>query len=108
MSTRALISGSDNENVFGYGAVGLGSNTVVLGNNSIATTSLKGYVGIATTTPRSLLQVSGASGATTATIWAGDLTGIKGQICMGDTANGNAYCSFYVNGVWTTTATTTY
>jgi hypothetical protein len=40
--TRALTNGGTNENVFGYQAIGNGSNTVTLGNDSIAKTYLKG------------------------------------------------------------------
>ena len=66
-------------------------------------------VGIATSTPRSLLQVSGASGATTSTIWAGDLTGNVGQLCMGRAGGVGASCIFFnAAGVLTTVATTTY
>jgi len=35
--TKALASGQTNQNVFGYNAVGLGSNTSVIGNSSIVT-----------------------------------------------------------------------
>jgi hypothetical protein len=55
-------AGGDNQTnqiVIGYNAIGLGSNTVVLGNNSIATTQLKGNVGIGTTSPSEKLEVSG-------------------------------------------------
>src|SRR3989344_4536516 len=50
-NTRALASGDTNEIVIGNNATGLGSNTVVLGNNNITTTALKGNVGIGTTSP---------------------------------------------------------
>ena len=57
--TRPLSSSQTNQIVIGHGAIGLGSNTVVIGNNSITTTSLKGNT-----------QVSGSlsvSGSTTTT-----------------------------------------
>ena len=47
--TKALANGDTNEIVIGYDATGLGSNTAVLGNDSITTTALKGNVGIGTT-----------------------------------------------------------
>jgi hypothetical protein len=53
-------AGGDNQTnqiVIGYNAIGLGSNTAVLGNNSIATTQLKGNVGIGTTSPSAKLHV---------------------------------------------------
>ena len=76
------------------------SNAMIILNN--------GNVGIATTTPRSLLQVSGASGATTSTIWAGDLWGVRGQYCMGDSDGAGASCFYMNNGVITGFVTTTY
>jgi hypothetical protein len=45
--TKALADGDENEIVIGYEAVGAGSNTVVLGNNSVVETRLKGNVEIA-------------------------------------------------------------
>jgi hypothetical protein len=51
--------------VIGYNATGIGDNSVVLGNSSIATTALRGDVGIGTTDPNSLLVVQGSSSATT-------------------------------------------
>lgn len=58
-NTKALVDGGYNENVFGYDAVGIGDNSVVLGNDNIATTALKGYVGIGTTTPSAQLTTTG-------------------------------------------------
>ena len=57
--TKALASGQTNQIVIGYNAIGLGSNTAVLGNDSIVTTALKGNVGIGTTSPASKLTVTG-------------------------------------------------
>ena len=54
----------DNQLVLGHAAESLGANTVVLGNDSIVTTALKGNVGIATTTPTVALDVSGSIAAT--------------------------------------------
>lgn len=58
-NARGKDNNDNNSIVIGYNAVGLGANTVVLGNDSIVTTALKGKVGIGTTTPRVLLDVSG-------------------------------------------------
>ncbi len=44
--TEALAASGTNEIVIGYGAEGLGSNSVVLGNDSITKTLLQGNVGI--------------------------------------------------------------
>jgi hypothetical protein len=61
--TRALASGDTNEIVIGYLATGVGSNSVVLGNNSITKTILKGNVGIGTTSPDSTLELAGSNAA---------------------------------------------
>jgi hypothetical protein len=48
--TKALADSQTNQIVIGYNAIGLGSNTVVLGNDSVTRTALKGNVLIGTTT----------------------------------------------------------
>ena len=58
-STKALQDNGINEIVFGDSATGLGSNTIVLGNTDIATTALRGYVGIGTTSPNNKLDING-------------------------------------------------
>ena len=63
-------AGGDNQTnqiVIGYNAIGLGSNTAVLGNNSIVTTQLKGNVGIGTTSPAVKLHVGSTSTSGTTT-----------------------------------------
>ena len=57
--TKALGQSQENQIVIGYDATGIGSNSVVLGNDSITKTALKGNVGIGTTSPTSKLQVTG-------------------------------------------------
>jgi len=59
--TRANAAGGTNEIVIGASAIGAGSNSVVLGNDSIIKTLLKGSVGIGTTSPTTMLEVSGTS-----------------------------------------------
>jgi hypothetical protein len=66
--TRALADGDTNEIVIGASAIGIGSNTVVLGNDSIVTTALKGKVGIGLTNPSTLLELLGADNTTVQTI----------------------------------------
>jgi hypothetical protein len=56
--TKALANNQTNQIVIGYNAIGLGSNTAVLGNDNIVTTALKGNVGIGTTSPSALLDVN--------------------------------------------------
>ena len=57
--TRASASGNTNEIVIGAGARGNGSNSVTLGNDSIAKTILKGNVGIGLSSPNARLHVRG-------------------------------------------------
>lgn len=56
-STKALGASQTNQIVIGHDAIGSGSNSVTLGNDSIATTALKGNVGIGTTSPSTKLDV---------------------------------------------------
>ena len=50
---------STNEMAIGYNVVGIGDNTIVLGNSSILTTRLQGNVGVGTNNPNEKLTVSG-------------------------------------------------
>ena len=65
--SKALASNQSNQIVIGYAAIGNGSNSVTLGNDSITKTILKGSVGIGTTSPNNLLTLnsSGAAGNST-------------------------------------------
>jgi hypothetical protein len=63
-NTKALANNQTNQIVIGHNAIGLGSNTAVLGNDSIVTTALKGNVGIGTTSPTERLSVGGNVNAT--------------------------------------------
>ena len=55
--TRPLANNQSNQIVIGDSAIGLGSNTIVLGNDSIVTTALKGNVTIGATTAGARLDV---------------------------------------------------
>ena len=57
--TRANADGENNQIVIGNTAIGNGSNTVTLGNDSIVKTILKGSIGIGTDSPDSLLNLEG-------------------------------------------------
>jgi len=56
-NTKSLNNGDTNEIVIGYNAVGQGSNTVVLGNDAITQTYLKGNVGIGVSSVPNILTV---------------------------------------------------
>jgi len=75
--TRALADGQTNQIVIGQGAIGIGSNSVVLGNDSIVTTALNGNVGIGTTSPKSKLHVVGLP------IYANNAAAIAGGLTAG-------------------------
>jgi hypothetical protein len=61
MNTAPNSWNETNQIVIGYGATGNGSNSVTLGNASIAKTVLRGKVGAGTTSPSSQLQVNAAA-----------------------------------------------
>jgi hypothetical protein len=82
--TKALASGQTNQIVIGHSATGLGSNTAVLGNDSIVTTALKGNVGIGTTSPGHKLDVTGAVRITSTAPAAA-----SGQISLGTSGSNN-------------------
>ena len=52
-----LADNQINQIVVGYQAIGLGSNTAVFGNPSIATTQLQGNVGVGTSSPAGILDL---------------------------------------------------
>ena len=58
-NTKALSDNGVNEIVIGSNVTGLGSNTIVLGNDNINTTALKGNVGIGTLSPSEALEIDG-------------------------------------------------
>jgi hypothetical protein len=83
--TKALTDNDQNTIVIGYNANSLGSNTVVLGNDSIVTTALKGNVGIGTTTPSEKLTIIGntyLNGGLTLTGALKDSTSATGTVGM--------------------------
>ena len=106
--TRALASGDTNEIVIGASAIGIGSNTIVLGNNNILITALKGKVGIGLTNPTSTLSVLGdvdfrGNGTTTGNLIVGASSWAAPTSTF--TVNGSGY--FTGNFVASGNATTT-
>jgi hypothetical protein len=94
-NTRALANNQTNQIVIGDSAIGLGSNTVVVGNDSIVTTALKGNVGIGTTNPTSAsLTVNGNIWATSLT---GSLFGTASFVTSASYASNATYATF-ING----------
>ena len=77
MRSYAATATPDNAIVIGYLAESIGDNTVVLGNDSIVTTALKGNVGIGTTSPSFKLDVAGT----------GNFTGLVSGITPVNAAN---------------------
>jgi len=58
-SVKPYVNDAENEILIGSGTEGIGPNSVVLGNNSVTTTILKGNVGIGITNPTNKLEVEG-------------------------------------------------
>ena len=63
-NTKSLASGDTNEIVIGYNAIGIGSNTAIIGNNSIITTQLQGNVKIGGAINTPIIVISGEYTAT--------------------------------------------
>lgn len=93
--TRAQSNGGTNEVVIGYAAMGNGSNTVTLGNDSITKTILKGSVGVGYTgisnTFNAALTVRGAGTTTGKTLSLKNSTNTdifnvfdNGYVCLGN------------------------
>jgi len=74
-STKALADGDTNEIVIGYNATGAGSNSVVLGNDSITKTVLKGDVQTEEQTQTSLSADPTDPDAGNSVQWVSDGTG---------------------------------
>ena len=92
--TKANASSETNQIVIGYDATGIGSNSVVLGNDSITKTALKGNVGIGTTAPGSPLDVFKSAAGADAT--GGGLSVLR-STAAGDHRGGAIY-SRYISG----------
>jgi hypothetical protein len=90
------VSGVQNQIVIGASAGGLGLNSVVLGNDSITTTALKGNVGIGTTAPSQKLEVWGNSAGTISKVTSvspgtGSILWLDGPIGQLVTSTGNLF-----------------
>ena len=104
--TKASGDGDENEIVIGYNANGLGSNSVVLGNSSIATTALRGNVGIGTISPGYNLDVVG-TGNFTGNLTIGAYTlpntdGTNGQVLQTDGSGTLSWASLTNSSLWDT------
>jgi hypothetical protein len=111
-NTKALAAGSTNEIVIGYNAIGLGSNSVVLGNSGITKTALQGNILIGKTTDSGQkLQVSGdtliSGGLTATTISATTYQNLPSFTFTGGTVSGatNFTGGLSANTISATTAT---
>ncbi|MCF7843899.1 hypothetical protein K9M47_03300, partial [Candidatus Gracilibacteria bacterium] len=89
--TKALADNDQNEIVIGYNATGLGSNSVVLGNSSIALTRLRGQVGIGTDTPDRLLHAEVSDAVTNAVTYAQRLSHITSGTVAASFGTGTEY-----------------
>lgn len=74
-NSRANAVGETNQIVIGNEALGLGSNSVVLGNDNVITTALKGNIGIGKINPSTRLDISGSTTITGSLIVTGGITG---------------------------------
>ena len=105
--TSPLADNQTNQIVIGYDATGIGSNTVVLGNDSIVTTQLKGNVGIGTTAPSQKLHVSGNARVTGAYYDSNNSAGTSRQV-LSSTATGTDWVSLSeISGVQTVVSSAT-
>lgn len=95
-NTKALANGNANEIVIGDSAIGVGSNTVVLGNDSITQTRLKGKVefGIVANRMAMLGNTSSIADPTTT-----DLPTAKDMAIHKNTTTGNVFLAFNDAGV---------
>lgn len=97
--SKGLNNSDNNSIVIGYNAIGIGANSVVLGNSSIATTALRGNIGIGTTAPTAQLHSTGT------VRFAGlVLSDTASRILVSDTSGKVAYRSMSVlNTGWSLT-----
>lgn len=94
---RGKNNSDNNSIVIGFTAIGIGANSVVLGNNSITTTALKGNVGIGTTTPTTKFHVTSGASATT-TVNFGEVGSVTSKSCFNTKNTAGSDISFYFVG----------
>lgn len=101
-STKAFADNDQNEIVIGYNATGIGSNSVVLGNDSIVTTALRGNIGIGTssfgTNAATVLGIANGTAPTTSPtdmvqMWSADQ--VAGNACLHTRTEGGAVIKLY-------------
>lgn len=96
--TKPLADGQTNQIVIGYGSVGLGSNTTVLGNSSTITTWLAGKVLIGTNETSSYqlrvvgsTEISGSLTTTGSILFPGLTESSQSSVVLIDTTTGQLY-----------------
>ena len=108
--TRALANNQTNQIVIGMSAIGLGSNTTIIGNSSTVTTSLRGRLLLGTTTDAGTgnLQVTGISSFTGTTATDGGQLGSE-LTTTGSGTNwaGTDFATGYTHTTGSTVALTT-
>ncbi len=92
LNTRALANGQTNQIVIGATAIGAGSNSVVLGNDSILTTVLKGTV---------LIGPTGSNTINTGAYEVGGIAGLSGTYNFGGGITGDVASMAFTGGILT-------
>ncbi len=96
-SRGSALAAQNNQIVIGYSAIGLGTNTVVLGNEQIGLTALRGQVGVNTTAPGGQVAVHSADAARVGLISRGAI-GQTASLFEAQSSNGTTVASIASSG----------